>query len=280
MGNRVALTVLADGAFCENLKLAKSAGFKYINVGFGRFWQLLTEKNWQQTAETILNALESNGLKAINTHAPYYDLRLSSEIQDENLNEAQMLCLKVSKILGESVCAFHPRTRFTGGENSDVAYLDNIKNFAPLVNEAKKQGVAIGIENLPKFPEWDPVFYSCYVSDQLRLIDYFGDPSAVCAVWDTGHANLMKEEQSESIKTLGTRIKATHIHNNFKDDDMHFAPSVGNIDWAAVAKAFKQAGYRGYFTSESNLLSGDLGGEYIKHIYDCLIKIEKLFNEA
>lgn len=135
-------------------------------------------KNRQQTAETILNALESNGLKAINTHAPYYDLRLSSEIQDENLNEAQMLCLKVSKILGASVCAFHPRTRFTGGENLNLAYLDNIKNFAPLVNEAKKQ-----------------------------------------------------------------------------------------------------AGYRGYFTSERNLLSGGLGGEYIKHIYDCLIKIEKLFNE-
>ena len=37
-------TVLADGAFCENLKLAKSAGFKYINVGFGRVWKLLTEK--------------------------------------------------------------------------------------------------------------------------------------------------------------------------------------------------------------------------------------------
>lgn len=90
----------------------------------------------------------------------------------------------------------------------------------------------------------------------------------------------MKEEQTESIKTLGTRIKATHIHNNFKDDDKHFALSLGNIDWAAVAKAFKKAGYRGYFTSESNLLSGDLGGEYIKHIYDCLIKIEKLFNEA
>lgn len=278
MDRKVALTVQADGAFKDTLNYAKSAGFKYVNMGFGSLAGLLTSVDGEKTVCAIADELAKNGLRAVMTHAPYYDLRISAEVQDENINKAQLFCLKATKILGAGVCAFHPRTHFTGGENAEFSLIDNVKNFTPLVAEAKKLGVKVGIENLPKFPLWTPEFYSCNPGDHARLIDCFNDPSAVCAVWDTGHANLMKHNQAESIKLLGSRIEATHIHNNFKDDDLHFAPSVGNIDWAAVAKALKSAGYKGYFTCESNLYPNALTEEYIEHLYDCLVKIENLFN--
>lgn len=280
MENKIALTIKEHYLYEETLLSAARAGFKSVNMGFGSSANLFLTDDCEKRIDKIANDLYKNGLKAINTHAPYYDLNISAEINDEKINSAQVKCLKATKILGADICTFHARTHFTGGENLDVSFEDNKRNFTPLVNEAVKLGVKVGIENLPKFPEWYPVFFTCYPEDQIRLIDFFNAPEAVCAVWDTGHAHLMKNDQSESIRKVGERIKATHIHNNFKNDDMHFAPSVGTIDWQKTIKALKDVGYDGYFTTESDIFDGALVEEQVEHLYDCLLKIEKLFRAS
>lgn len=278
MSGKVAVTIKEHFLYEESLRCAKEAGFRYVNMGFGSSTDLFLSGDWERKIEKIASDLQKNGLRAVNTHAPYYDLCVSSEKCDEKIDLAQKRCLKATKILGADVCAFHAKTRFTGGENLDVSFEDNKRNFAPLVDEAIKSGVKVGIENLPKFPEWEPVFFTCYTSDQIRLIDYFNAPEAVCAVWDTGHANLMNYDQAQAIEKVGKRIKATHLHNNFKTEDYHLAPSVGTIDWDSVCKAFKKIGYDGYFTAETDLYDSLLTEQYVKHLYGCLIKIEKIFD--
>lgn len=66
----VALTVQADGAFKDTLNYAKSAGFKYVNVGFGSLAGLLTSVDREKTVCAIADELAKNGLRALMTHAP------------------------------------------------------------------------------------------------------------------------------------------------------------------------------------------------------------------
>ncbi|MCQ2399238.1 MAG: TIM barrel protein [Clostridia bacterium] len=76
---------------------------------------------------------------------------------------------------------------------------------------------------------------------------------------------------------IGSRIKATHVHNNFKKYDEHFSPSMGTVNWREVTGALRDIGYDGYLTLESNYYENELMEEYVKHLYDSIVKVEKLF---
>jgi type I restriction enzyme S subunit len=44
---------------------------------------------------------------------------------------------------------------------------------------------------------------------------------------------MMDFDQAEAVRYLGTRIKCTHIHNNFKYHDSHLSPENGDIPWVS-----------------------------------------------
>ena len=76
-------------------------------------------------------------------------------------------------------------------------------------------------------------FYTSEYRDLIALADSFqSDKIGVC--WDFGHANLMYWDQAKAIREVSSRIKCTHIHNNYKWDDNHQAPDIGNIEWPKV----------------------------------------------
>ena len=58
-------------------------------------------------------------------------------------------------------------------------------------------------------------------------------------------------------KFLGKRIKCTHIHNNFKRQDLHLPPDCGDINWENVMHAFYEIGYDGPLTLETHCLYPD-----------------------
>lgn len=277
--NNVSITVQYTAGYEKIFEIASSVGFKYVNMGFGSS-DVFEKSDWEEKIYEIKQKLDKYGLKCSTTHAPYYDLLISAEISSEALDESQKRCVLATKMLGADIVAFHPRTHLTNGQSKEKSFKENVKAFTPLVEVAKKCNVKIGIENIPIFPDHlDIEFYSCYTEDQIKLIDFFGSEN-VCGVWDTGHANLMNYNQADAIKKLGTRIKATHIHNNHKEMDAHILPSLGTIDWDGVMSAFKEIDYKGDFTSESIYIDNSLIDLYIKHLYDDLSALKVIFDKA
>ena len=111
----------------------------------------------------------------------------------------------------------------------------------------------------------------------MRLCDSFSaDNIGIC--WDTGHANISKEIQAESIALLGNRIKCTHIHNNWGVRDDHAPPIYGNIEWAKVIPALMATGYKGPMTLETHCWYNDdaLFESFARHNYDSLLYLESL----
>ena len=56
---------------------------------------------------------------------------------------------------------------------------------------------------------------------------------------------------SESIRILGPRVQALHIHDNDFRSDQHLPPYLGALDWDAITASLAVLGYSGDFTFEA-----------------------------
>ena len=61
---------------------------------------------------------------------------------------------------------------------------------------------------------------------------------------DVGHAHLMGD-LADAIETCSGHIVTTHLHDNRRKADDHFAPGEGTIDWPATLMSLQKVGYDG-----------------------------------
>ncbi len=67
---------------------------------------------------------------------------------------------------------------------------------------------------------------------------------------DTGHAVLHGMTPSEVIGMMDSRLRTTHLQDNFGERDDHLPPGEGNIDWEATLRSLTQVGYEGMLMVE------------------------------
>ena len=232
-----AIQIPYDEMFEKKCGYASKAGFEYISVNFTGMIDK-TEKQWEEALEHAGKVMERLSLQCVQTHAYYYSPVLSSEIVEDRCELAIKRAVTATGRLGGGWCAIHLRTAMNSGFFTSKSFEHNKKCFSEYLELAIKNNTGIAAENLPTFPHMWPStpLYSSNYEDLCNFADSFNDPHmGIC--WDTGHAHLMRFNQAEAIKYLGGRIKCTHIHNNYRQDDDHFLPDNGNIDWNDVMGA-------------------------------------------
>ena len=257
------------------LKCAADAGFKYISMGFGSS-NCFHESDWEKHIMYIAKLLKENSIECIQTHLPYYDLLISAEIEDEAMDKAMLRCISGGKMLGAEWTAYHPRSA-VNDNYSPRKSMELARNaLEPLVNEAVRKNTGLAIENLPIFPAiFDKRFFGSDYEDICELHDYF-DSENVGICWDFGHAHLMHENHAKALEYVENRIKATHIHNNGGNDDEHYLPSQGTIEWESVIPTLMAGGYGGALTLEINYKANSALKSFFRHAYDCLCCIEEI----
>ena len=252
-----AIQIPYNELFEKKCRYAAEAGFKFISVNF---YELVdkTEKEWDEVVDNIRRILDETGISCIQSHPYYYDLLTSSEIVEERFEFAIKQAIIATAKLGGKWCALHPRTSLSSGYQTSKSLEDNKRCFSEYLELAIKHGTKIAAENLPIFPGIIPIipFYSSNFEDLCILTDSFNDENMkIC--WDFGHANMLAFNQADAIRTLGKRIACTHVHNNFKKQDLHLPPDCGNIEWDKVMKAMAEVGYDGPLTLETHCLYVD-----------------------
>ena len=272
-----AIQISYDKHFDLKCALAAEAGFQGISVNFNDMEEF-SEAAWSKAPDKINEILSRNGLKCVQTHLPYYDLRISAEILDDKMENAIKNSIITSGKIGAPWCVYHPRSAVNDGFMSKKAHEINKRVISGYIDSATKAGTGIALENLPIFnivPRMP--FYPSDYGDLCDLHDAFNS-SSVSVCWDFGHANMMHYDQAQAIKYLGQRISCTHIHNNFKHNDDHLTPDQGNIDWEKTMGAFKEINYSGPLTLETHCHYHDeeLLRSFAKHNYACLVYLESL----
>ena len=74
----------------------------------------------------------------------------------------------------------------------------------------------------------------------------------VGACWDFGHGNRCFVDQTAQIRTVGHRLRATHVDDNMGlgKEDLHTVPFLGTVKWAKIMPLLTEIGYDGCFNYE------------------------------
>ena len=90
-------------------------------------------------------------------------------------------------------------------------------------------------------------------NEVLTIIDGF-DPDVVGVCLDSNHANL-RAELPDVVRALGDRIATLHISDNDGNDENHWFPFAGVIDWEPFVRALVRSPYDGPFMYEARGVS-------------------------
>ena len=236
------------------------AGLEAIARAGFRETELMAEgPGWEQAGSRDVNkyraVLERFGIFPHTIHTPLIDVYLTSS--DEALRaDAVARIADAMRFLGElggRTAIVHPWSRpgpsdppFTL-ENVGAAIERGYRSVSELVKVAEQTGVRIALENLTnRGRDCRPVV----TMHELRALISRFPPEQVGLCLDTGHACMSGLDPAEQARIASDRLYALHIQDIDGQNDCHWLPGRGVIDWNAVGSALADIQFDGAWTIE------------------------------
>lgn len=270
--NGMVISVLGADCTCEKtLDILHDAGFNYVDITLWAYSQpgsTIEKDDWRDWAQRVREHADKIGVKIRQTHGntltgmqwddykyPLWDYTW------ENNHRA----VEITKILGAEWMVMHPTNLpHDPCYSRKKARDENLRYLAPFIEDAKKHGVGIAVENMVDYRGNRRRYCGGDPEELIELVDMIND-EAVGICIDTGHAHQAGIDVGSYIRMAGDRIKSTHINDNNREGDSHLPPFFGGINWQDTMQAFKDINYQGDFSFE--LASQKFRGESINNWY-------------
>ena len=196
------------------------------------------------------------GIDNYQAHAPFPSILYGEEEYSDALLEVLRKTIVCCAYIGCRNLVVHPfyysgDRRLSPEEEREL----NIDRYSRLIPQAKASGVTICLENM--FTGCNGKTYAgcCGLADEAcayvdELNGIAGEERfAFCL--DTGHLILGGQEILRTMRTLGKRIRAFHVHDNNGVSDQHLAPYLGVLDWDRFAEGLCDIGFDGTLCFET-----------------------------
>ena len=85
MDKKVALQIRSYEPWKETAKAMSEVGFQYVSMVFGE--EKMLGDDWKKNVDEMGETFAKYNLKCIQTHAPYYDLLISAEHRDADMEK-------------------------------------------------------------------------------------------------------------------------------------------------------------------------------------------------
>jgi sugar phosphate isomerase/epimerase len=197
--------------------------------------------SWRIKPGEVRATIERLGLKVVG-HTAFY-LPMASAIEGLRKASAQELCrcIDIFAEVGAQWMNIHP-DRHTPMHPRSFYIQRNIETLGELLEQGKKRGVGLMIENLPG---------DYNNAHQLgELLDPLPD---LMLHLDIGHANLMVpfNTTEEILRVHGRRLRHVHLHDNKGGhEDLHLPLGTGTVDLRRNIGAVRECGYDNTITLE------------------------------
>ncbi len=233
-----------------------AAGFRALDFNHCDYQEELLGKTWREEeawAKRIRAAADAAGAHFVQIHGPMFD-KLGQGEEHEALVALSQRAVQTAGILGAKWTVFEPDVAPGPFDAAHVRDLRerNAQFVRRLLPTAEVAGVGIAVENLfdaaaaQRSARRD---FGCTPDELCELVDGLAHP-LVGICWDIGHAQIQRLDQERAIRSLGGRLKATHVQDNDGQSDQHLLPYHGKVDWPAVMRGLAGAGYAGPFAYE------------------------------
>ncbi len=238
------------------IQMIKDAGFDSLDYSF--YWlddEIKKEVfgiDYLKHAKELRSFLDDIGITCNQAHASF-DFSIDRDTMDmENENYSNIVkSLEIASVLGADNIIVHA-IRPKDGESVFETNFKFYKSFEPYLQRFK---IHLAIENLfgaPYDAEAKRYMGNSFDRPELmkEIIEKLDSEWFVCCI-DVGHATLTGIEPQDHIRGMDNKLlKAVHIQDNDGNQDRHWLPYVGNINWDEVASSLKDIKYDGDITLE------------------------------
>ncbi len=227
--------------------MVEKMGFECIEIlcehPFYRYWA--TDRSVEER-ERLKKILSEYDLKA-SVHAPYHDLNIASlnpGIRAETLKQLKE-AINTARELNAEVVVIHPGYVASRKYPRELAFKAMIENLRELVEYAEKEGVVLCLENLASKSK-----ALCVSYEEILKVLAAVSSRHLRVTLDIAHANTIgREAPVVFIRELGGLIKHVHVSDN-TGENQHLPIGMGNINFEAVLRELKGAGYSGFLVLE------------------------------
>jgi sugar phosphate isomerase/epimerase len=216
----------------QRLSLIKQAGFTTTSLWWDKA-EGLTNKNEKKK---LIEQVRDSGLYLENIHVPFENCNgLWSSDRD--------VC---EKVIRGHICWLEDCARYaipimvmhlTKGSDLPDPTKEGIESLVCLLKTAEELNIRIAIENTRR-PDYLDCVFSKLDSPHLGFC------------YDSSHDWLYGKPKTEILKKWGHRLAAVHLSDNDGQEDGHWLPGEGIVDWSAVCDSLPWSSYSGCVTLE------------------------------
>lgn len=238
------------------IEIIAEAGFDAVDLSL---FELKTDEtpflleNYREYAEKLRAHAESLGLYFNQAHAPF-PCSKEDVAYTEKAFERVVRSIEIAGIVGAKCIIVHPKHHFPYVGNEEECKRINMEFYRALAPYAKQSGVKIALENMwQREAETKKIIVSA-CSRTKEFCDWVDtlDDDCFTACLDLGHCGLYGFDAAETIRGLGHRLGALHVHDNDYQSDAHTAPFLGKMHWDSICTALREVEYNGDFTLEAD----------------------------
>lgn len=217
----------------------KEAGFSCIELNLDNYQPIeetLKQENYERYNQAVRTAKEV-GLDIWSVHLPFGDPWDISSV-DETLRmrsiEANEQVMDWAQGWGASCVVIHPSFEPINDEDRAERLAAACDSIRVLGSKAAERGLRLAVEDLPR---------SCLGNNAEEIAALIADAPEAVVCCDTNH--LLTESPEYFIRTIGRRIETLHVSDYDGEDEKHWIPGQGIVNWTEVLQALVDIGYDG-----------------------------------
>lgn len=222
----------------------RKGGLEYIEVTINDFrHNAASEEEVLERARKRLAEIKASGLKVWSVHLPFSRTLDISVLDDKARTANVALMARMIELAGEfnpQFLVLHPSSEPIDAGDRPQRMANSHASIGQLAPAAQRIGATLCVENLPR---------TCLGQtgeEMLQLIDGYKD---VRLCFDTNH--LFYQSHADYLKAVGKgRIATVHLSDYDFENECHWIPGQGRIDWGSLWRGICKAGYRGIMLFE------------------------------
>lgn len=227
----------------SNLEQACSEGIRWMEVTMNTCYRGVPMEQISPRIDAMKKTIDSTDMKVWSVHLPFsrtLDISVSNDsLRRENVAFMAKM-IRRSAIFSPQRLVLHPSSEPIADEERERRIACAIESIRELKPAADAAGVMLCIENLPR---------TCLGNTPEELVRIVDAVPGVYICFDTNH--YVKGTTTHFIETAGERIRTVHMSDFDFENECHWLPFEGDVEWAAFLRDMtEKAHYDGVWMHE------------------------------
>ena len=226
----------------EDFVKLKQAGFDCIEMGLRGLNVTENPEETYETCKSIYEKASTAGIEIWSIHIPYgrsWDISEPDETKRADIIDKHRELFTICKYLKPEKLVIHGSFEPVPDDERAARFEASKESLGILANEAGKYDAQLTVECLPR---------TCIGHDSKEILALLEGNYDVEVCCDVNH--LLFEKTEDFIETVGSHITTLHISDYDGEDERHWLPGQGIMNWNAVIGNLVSAGYQGPFMFE------------------------------